>query len=176
MKYKKQETDELGKAAQEAFRQNKQNSIVKDDTETHNVLDYTREIVSAYVGNTQLAAEEIVPLIESVYATLDRLQEDQLHRQLGSQVIENQDKHQRLRSTNRPAVPIEDSIHDDYVICLEDGKKLKTLRRHLKAAFGMTPEDYRHRWGLSDDYPMVAPNYSKRRSELANQIGLGKNK
>lgn len=72
-----------------------------------------------------------------------------------------------------PAVPIKKSITPDFIVCLEDGKKLKMLKRHLKTAYNMTPEEYRERWGLSPDYPMVAPNYAKQRSRLAKQIGLG---
>ncbi len=73
-----------------------------------------------------------------------------------------------------PAVPIKKSITDDFIICLEDGKKLKMLKRHLMTAYGMTPEDYRAKWGLRPDYPMVAPNYAKKRQELAKKIGLGR--
>ncbi len=143
------------------------------------VLDYTREIVSAYVSNTKLSSNEIVPLIESVYSTLNRLNETEMQKQLGSATIEKVSQkfsNVHLRPTNKPAVPIENSIHPDYVICLEDGRKLKTLRRHLKSAFNLTPESYRARWGLPEDYPMVAPNYSKKRRELATQIGLGRNR
>jgi predicted transcriptional regulator len=73
----------------------------------------------------------------------------------------------------QPAVPIKKSIHADYIVCLEDGKKLKMLKRHLKTAYNMTPETYRERWGLASDYPMVAPNYARQRSRLAKEIGLG---
>ena len=75
-----------------------------------------------------------------------------------------------------PFVPIDQSVTDDYIICLEDGKKLKMLKRHLKSSYNMTPEQYKERWGLSADYPMVAPNYAKRRSSLAMEIGLGRKK
>jgi predicted transcriptional regulator len=75
-----------------------------------------------------------------------------------------------------PAVPIEDSIQGEYIVCLEDGKKMKMMRRHLMTAYGMTPDEYRERWGLSADYPMTSPEYSKRRSGLAKQIGLGKHR
>jgi predicted transcriptional regulator len=74
---------------------------------------------------------------------------------------------------HKPAVPVKKSITPDYIVCLEDGKKLKMLKRHLKTAYGMSPEDYRERWGLAADYPMVAPNYARQRSRLAKEIGLG---
>ena len=76
----------------------------------------------------------------------------------------------------KPAVPIKKSIHNDYIVCLEDGKKLKMLKRHLKSAYNMTPEEYRAKWGLPSDYPMVAPSYAAKRQELAKKIGLGRNR
>lgn len=82
----------------------------------------------------------------------------------------------KVEQALEPAVPVKKSITPEYLICLEDGKKMKMLKRHLKTAYGMTPEDYRTRWGLPDDYPMTAPNYSEKRSKIAGDIGLGKNK
>ena len=120
------------------------------------VLELTTEIVSAHVGNNKVAIEDLAPLIQEVYKTL---------LVVGTTAA--------APDRPRPAVPIKKSIFPDYIVCLEDGKKLKMLKRHLKTAYNMTPEDYRERWGLLPDYPMVAPNYAKHRSNLAKKIGLG---
>lgn len=122
------------------------------------LLSLTSEIVSAHVANNSVSLADLPDLIQSVFAKLSDLSE--------GQVTEMVDL--------VPAVPIKKSITDDFIICLEDGKKLKMLKRHLMTAFGMTPEDYRARWGLKADYPMVAPNYAKKRQELARKIGLGR--
>jgi predicted transcriptional regulator len=120
------------------------------------VLELTAQIVSAHVGNNSTAAEILPSLIQSVYATL-----------IGVGQAATQPERQA------PAVPIRKSVLADHIVCLEDGKKLKMLKRHLKTAYNLTPEQYRERWGLSSDYPMVAPNYAKHRSALAKKIGLG---
>ena len=120
-------------------------------------LEFTTEIVAAHVGNNKLEQNELPNLIKSVYKTLSELNDVTLS---------------RARPT--PAVAIKNSISPDYIVCLEDGKKLKMLKRHLKTAYNMTPDEYRQRWSLPRDYPMVAPNYAKHRSELAKEIGLGK--
>ncbi|MEM7651397.1 MAG: MucR family transcriptional regulator, partial [Pseudomonadota bacterium] len=112
----------------------------------------------AYLSNNSLPTDEIPGVIEQVYKTLGNVNIDK-----GG-----------LADRPQPAVPIKKSITPDYLICLEDGKKLKMLKRHLKTAYGMTPEAYRERWGLPADYPMVAPNYAEKRSQLAKDIGLGK--
>ena len=122
------------------------------------MLRMTTEVVSAYVGNNMLPAAQIPDVIKTVYGSL---------RELGA-VGAGGDK-----EAPKPAVPIRRSITPDYIVCLEDGKKLKMLKRHLKTAYNMTPEEYRERWGLPADYPMVAPNYAKQRSKLAKEIGLG---
>lgn len=122
------------------------------------VLAMTCEIVASYVANNSIPMNDITPLVERVYATL-------------SDVSEGASKSQETQQ--EPAVPIKKSITQDYLICLEDGKKFKTLRRHLKTKYNMTPEEYRKKWGLPVDYPMVAPNYSKARSDLARSMGLG---
>jgi len=122
------------------------------------LLELTSEIVAAHVSNNSVNAEELPALIEQVYATLSNVG------QAGEMVDDDQPI---------PAVPIKKSITPDYIICLEDGKKLKMLKRHLKTAYDMTPEEYKERWGLPVDYPMVAPNYAKQRSKLAKKIGLG---
>ena len=121
------------------------------------LLSLTSDIVSAHVSNNTVAVTDLPGLIEQVYKTLSGVGG------AGNAAVD--------RPT--PAVPIKKSITPDFIICLEDGKKLKMLKRHLKTAYDMTPDDYRERWGLPSDYPMVAPNYAKQRSKLAKAIGLG---
>ena len=120
------------------------------------LLAFTTEIVSAHVSKNETTAAELPKLIQDVYRTLSSL---------GTETAEPE--------TLQPAVPVKKSVFPDYIVCLEDGKKLKMLKRHLMTAYGMTTEDYRAKWNLPADYPMVAPNYAKRRSGLAKQIGLG---
>jgi predicted transcriptional regulator len=124
------------------------------------LLALTTEIVSAHVSNNTVSPLELQALIEKTYKTLSNLGNDSAPSPL-------------LSERPQPAVPIRKSVHPDYIICLEDGKKLKMLKRHLKTAYNMSPEQYRERWGLQVDYPMVAPNYAKTRSRLAKDIGLG---
>ncbi len=123
------------------------------------LLELTVQIVSAHVGKNQIAPASLPALIEQVYAAL---------RSLGQEpapvVVEKQ----------QPFVAAKRSIFPDYIICLEDGRKLKTLKRHLRSTFGLSPEQYREKWGLAPDYPMVAPNYAQHRSRLAKQLGLGR--
>jgi predicted transcriptional regulator len=120
------------------------------------VLRLTAQIVAAHVEHNSVQADALPNLIEKVYQTL---------RDVGQAPVE----------PNRPvpAVPIKQSVKPDYIVCLEDGKKLKMLKRHLRTAYDMSPEQYRERWNLPADYPMVAPNYAKQRSKLAKAIGLG---
>lgn len=132
-------------------------NALKDCSATE-LLNLTAEIVAAHVSNNELSAEELPQLVQTIYQTLI---------ELGSGAAS------RL-STPVPAVPIEESIREDHIICLEDGRQLKMLKRHLKSAYNMTPEQYRERWNLPSSYPMVAPNYAKRRSSLAMKIGLGR--
>ena len=122
------------------------------------LLAHTAEIVSSHVANNTVAVKDLPNLIENVFNTLAGLNEE------SSSVTEK----------IKPAVPIKRSITPDYLICLEDGKKLKMLKRHLKSQYGLTPEEYRVRWGLPSDYPMVAPNYANERRRLAKEIGLGR--
>lgn len=129
---------------------------MQDQQADANILELTAEIVSAHVSNNSVPLSELPGLIQEVYRTLSAV----------GRGAPAPDKPQ-------PAVPIKKSVFPDYIICLEDGKKLKMLKRHLKTAYNMTPEQYRERWGLPPDYPMVAPNYAQRRSELAKKIGLG---
>jgi len=127
------------------------------EAEKNDRIEYTVEVVSAYVANNSVSPEELPELIGQVYATL-----------AGLGMAES-----AKPETPKPVVPINKSITPDYIICLEDGKRLKMLKRHLKTAYNMTPEEYRARWGLPPTYPMVAPNYAKQRSKLAKEIGLG---
>lgn len=122
------------------------------------LLSLTTEIVSSHLSNNTVSSNEIPGIIDQVYKTLANINSD------GSGAGDRP----------QPAVPIKKSVTPDYLICLEDGKKLKMLKRHLKTTYGMTPDEYRERWGLPSDYPMVAPNYAKQRSKLAKEIGLGK--
>ena len=121
------------------------------------LLSLTSDIVAAHVSNNTVAVSDLPGLIEQVFKTLSSVGG------AGDAAVD--------RPT--PAVPIKKSITPDFIICLEDGKKLKMLKRHLKTAYDMSPDDYRERWGLPSDYPMVAPNYAKQRSKLAKAIGLG---
>ena len=122
------------------------------------ILALMTEIVSAHLANNAVVQNEVPELIQSVFNKLNELATGR-GAGLG-------------RAT--PAVPIKKSVTDDYIICLEDGKKLKMLKRHLMTAYNMTPEEYRAKWGLKPDYPMVAPNYAAKRQELAKKIGLGR--
>jgi len=131
-----------------------------ETTKHSELLSYTAEIVASHLSNNTVQAAEIPALIEKIYKTLSVL---------GSEVKSTT----AIGERPQPAVPIRKSVMPDYIVCLEDGKKLKMLKRHLKTAYDMTPEQYKERWGLPHDYPMVAPNYTKQRSKLAKDIGLG---
>ena len=121
------------------------------------LLSLTTNIVAAHVSNNSVAVTDLPMIIRDVYETLSNVGTTR----------------EREPERPSPAVPIKKSVTPEYIVCLEDGKKLKMLKRHLKTAYDMSPEDYRERWGLAADYPMVAPNYAKQRSKLAKQIGLG---
>ena len=127
------------------------------ESEESSRIEYTVEVVSAYVANNSVSPEELPELISQIYLALASLG-----------IVEP-----AKPETPKPVVPINKSITPDYIICLEDGKRLKMLKRHLKTAYNLTPEEYRARWGLPATYPMVAPNYAKQRSKLAKEIGLG---
>jgi predicted transcriptional regulator len=122
------------------------------------IIEMTADIVSAYVGNNSVSANELPSLIQSVHRALAGVSN-------GTETVESAPK--------EPAVPVKRSITPDHLVCLEDGRKFKSLKRHLRTKYNMSPEDYRAKWGLPKDYPMVAPNYAKARSELAKQMGLG---
>lgn len=132
--------------------------MTENTIEHAELLSLTSDIVAAHVSNNAVSNTDLPALIETVFSTLAGLSAEP-----EEPVVEL-----------KPAVPIKRSIHDDYLICLEDGKKLKMLKRHLATAYNMTPEDYRAKWGLPHDYPMVAPSYSKTRKDLAKKIGLGR--
>ena len=121
------------------------------------VLSLAVQIVSAHVAHNTVAIDSLPALIQSVFNTL-------------STVGVAAPEPEKLQ----PAVPIKKSVFPDHIVCLEDGKKLKMLKRHLKTAYNLTPDQYRERWGLSRDYPMVAPDYAEKRSALAKSIGLGR--
>ena len=123
------------------------------------VIEMTADIVSAYVGNNTVAAADLPNLIQSVHRALAGVS-------AGVETVEAAPK--------EPAVPIRRSITPDHLVCLEDGRKFKSLKRHLRTKYNMSPEEYRAKWGLSADYPMVAPAYARKRQELAKQIGLGR--
>ena len=129
------------------------------DAETSlNLLELAVEIVAAYISNNSVPSSELPGLIAGVHSSLVRMSE-------GGQ--------EPPVEPLRPAVSARKSVTSDYIICLEDGKKFKSLKRHLRTQYDMSPEDYREKWGLGPDYPMVAPNYAKARSQLAKEMGLG---
>lgn len=123
------------------------------------MMRMTAEVVSAYVSNNLLPAAQLPEIIRSVYGSLDALGGGH-----GDARLE----------PLKPVVPIKKSVTPEYLICLEDGKKLKMLKRHLRTTYNMTPDEYRAKWGLPPDYPMVAPNYAAQRSAFAKKIGLGR--
>lgn len=122
--------------------------------DNNNFIALTAQIASAYLSNNHLEKDQVSDLIGKIHSSLTALDEAQAHLQ--------------------PAVSIEESITNDYIICLEDGKKLKMLKRYLRTRYNLSPEEYREKWGLPNDYPMVAPNYAKVRSKHAKASGLGK--
>ncbi|GIU66347.1 MucR family transcriptional regulator [Candidatus Phycosocius spiralis] len=129
------------------------------DNNDPSLIEMTVEIVAAYVSANELASVELPNLIGMVHTSLANLQE-------GGQIVVSKDL--------VPAVPFKKSVFPDHIVCLEDGKRFKSLKRHLRAAYDMSPDDYRSKWGLAPDYPMVARNYAAARSELAKKIGLGR--
>jgi predicted transcriptional regulator len=136
---------------------NNRRKLMADTPLNGDILSLTAQIVSAHVSHNSVPANAVPSLIQEVYRTLTSIERGP------APVAERPE----------PAVPVKKSITPDYIICLEDGKKLKMLKRHLKTSFNLTPDQYRERWGLGADYPMVAPRYAKHRSSLAKKIGLG---
>ncbi len=125
--------------------------------ENGTLIGYATEIVAAYVGNNSVSSADLPALIRNVHASLAGLTETAPGKE-----------------PPKPAVPVRKSVGEDFLICLEDGQKFKSLKRHLRSKYDMTPDEYREKWGLPADYPMVAPNYAKQRSKLAKDIGLGR--
>lgn len=122
------------------------------------LLRMTAEIVAAYVGNNSVSSDAIQDLIKTVFNALGSAMDGQ----------------NATESPLQPAIAVKKSITAEYIICLEDGKKLKMMKRYLRSTYGMSPDEYRAKWGLPPDYPMVAPNYAKQRSAFAKKIGLGR--
>ena len=133
---------------------------MQQKAERGEILRMTAEVVAAYVGNNTLPATQLSDVINTVYGTLNRVNSKN-----GTAVNGHAQK---------AAVAVRRSVTPDYIICLEDGKKLKMLKRHLRTVYGLTPDEYRAKWRLPTNYPMVAPNYSKQRSAFAKKIGLGR--
>lgn len=130
-------------------------------TENNTALEtqLSAEILTAYLSKNPVSAEQLPGLIKSVFDSVSNLTNGET---------------EATQQKKKPAVPVNKSLHDDYIICLEDGKKFKSLKRHLSSHYQMSPEEYREKWGLPYDYPMVAPNYAKKRSQLARDLGLGR--
>ena len=128
------------------------------DSGMQNYIELAADIVSAYVSNNSVPVSDLPGLISDVHSALLRVTS-------GAAPVSTE--------APKPAVPIKKSITNDFIICLEDGKQCKSLKRHLRTQYNMSPEEYREKWGLGADYPMVAPNYAKARSHLAKQMGLG---
>lgn len=129
-----------------------------DNLSNANYIELAADIVSAYVSNNTVASGDLAALIGEVHSALLRVSNGAAEAPAEAQ---------------KPAVPVKKSITPDYIVCLEDGKKFKSLKRHLRTQYDMSPEEYREKWGLPADYPMVAPNYAQARSQLAKQMGLG---
>ncbi|MCA0402034.1 MAG: MucR family transcriptional regulator [Proteobacteria bacterium] len=129
-----------------------------DTIEHGDLIELAAEIVSAYVSNNSVPASDLPALINEVFTALTRV--GSVQPEVASEPL-------------KPAVSVKKSVHTDYIICLEDGKKFKSLKRHLRTQYNMSPEQYREKWGLPADYPMVAPNYAAARSRLAKEMGLG---
>ena len=129
-----------------------------DEPQDHGLIGHTVEIVSSYVSNNTIAAEEVAKLIMETHQALSRISSNSAP---------------PMREELKPAVSVKKSVTNDYIVCLEDGKKFKSLKRHLRTHYNLSPEEYREKWGLPHDYPMVAPNYAAARSDLAKKMGLG---
>lgn len=133
----------------------------RDSQNPSYIIELVSDIVSAYVAHNPVPVADLPKLIEKVHTTLREIG--------GTAVVED-------KPELKPAVAIRKSVTDDHIVCLEDGKKFKSLKRHLRTRYDMSPEQYREKWGLAADYPMVAPNYAKQRSELARKMGLGQSR
>lgn len=153
----------MGEAGKECafkmFATEKGISAMSQSVVASSFIELTADIVSAYVSNNSVSAGDLPSLINEVHSALSRVAEGRVIEQAPEPV--------------KPAVPVKKSVTSEYIICLEDGKKFKSLKRHLRTRYNMTPEQYREKWGLPADYPMVAPAYAEARSALAKQMGLG---
>ena len=138
----------------------KEKNMSDEQFDRSKLLNMTSQIVASHVAHNSVGMADLPSLIEQVYGALRNLAEPP----------------SEPKEELKPAVPVKKSVTDDYIICLEDGKKMKMLKRHLMTSYNMTPEQYREKWGLSPDYPMVAPNYSLKRQRLAKENGLGRNR
>ena len=127
-----------------------------EDEQRREMLEHTTKVVAAHVANNPIAVTDVPGLIATVHQALATLEPEE------------------AAPRPEPAVPIKQSVKPEYIVCLDDGKKLKMLKRHLRSAYDMSPDEYRQRWGLPADYPMVAPNYAALRSKLAKKVGLGR--
>ena len=132
-----------------------------NETPRSDLMEFTVKIVSSYVSNNTLPAEELPKLIAATHLALSRV---------GGEPVATD------REELKPAVSVKRSVTPDYIVCLEDGKKFKSLKRHLRTHYNLSPEQYREKWGLPHDYPMVAPSYAAARSDLAKKMGLGTTK
>jgi predicted transcriptional regulator len=144
--------------SQTSLRAAEDKNIMSESTTSPNYIELAADIVSAYVSNNSVPAADLPVLLNSVYAALTKTAQGQ---------------QEEPKAELIPAVSVKKSLTPDYIVCLEDGKKFKSLKRHLRTTYDMTPEQYRAKWSLPADYPMVAPNYAKARSELAKAMGLG---
>ena len=131
---------------------------MSDQADKPELVEKTTRIVEAFVSHNQVELKDLAALIGDVHAALDKI---------------SQDTPIQERPAQKPAVAVSKSIMPDYIICLEDGKEFKSLKRHLRTHYSLSPEEYREKWNLPHDYPMVAPNYARARSELAKKMGLG---
>ena len=134
-------------------------NIVQEENNNTLEVEVTSEIVAAYVSNNPLAADNLPGLIQSVHNAVKAI---------------SGKSNKKTAEKKTPAVPIKQSVHEDYIICLEDGQKFKSLKRHLRSHYDLSPQEYREKWGLPYDYPMVAASYAKKRSQLARDLGLGR--
>ncbi len=146
----------IGHAVRAISRVKRKREFTMDDKA--DIIEMAAEIVASYVENNTVSAADLPGLIQSVHRALTSIS-------AGAEAVEAAPK--------EPAVPVRRSITPDHLVCLEDGRKFKSLKRHLRTKYNLSPEDYRAKWGLAKDYPMVAPNYAKARSDLAKQMGLG---
>ena len=135
------------------------NAALANGGHEHDLIELSTEIVAAYVSHNSVSPSDLPRLIADVHSALQSLQSDEVPLPV---------------EELKPAVPVKKSVAPDYIICLEDGKKFKSLKRHLRTHYNLSPEEYREKWGLPADYPMVAPNYSATRSKLAKDNGLGR--